>query len=61
MVLQPKSFVEPQTFLCRAYGRRLSVLDCMTKYVDANALNWKHTPCFKCAQGTENRAGYSKG
>jgi len=60
MLLQPKSFVEPQTFFCRAYGQRLSIHDCIARFVDANALGWKDRPCFKCSQGQDNRGLYAK-
>jgi hypothetical protein len=60
MYLQPKNFEEPETFFCRAYGKRHSVFDCMSDFVDANALNWKDKPCFKCVQGEENRLMYAK-
>ncbi|MGM0578008.1 MAG: hypothetical protein ACQEXJ_19940 [Myxococcota bacterium] len=60
MVLQPKSFAEPETFYCRAYMKRMSIFNCMKSYVDVNALNDKDNPCWKCAQGEDVRAGYSK-
>lgn len=60
MVLQPKSFDTPETFFCRAYGKRMSIFDCMTSYVDVNALNQKEKPCLKCAQGEQVRGDYSK-
>lgn len=60
MLLQPKSFVEPVIFHCRGYGKRMSVHDCMATFVDANALNQKDKPCFKCSQGQDNRGNYAK-
>lgn len=60
MLLQPKSFLEPVTFHCRAYAERMSVFDCMKQYVDANALRLKDRPCFNCPQGADNRAEFSK-
>lgn len=60
MLLQPKSFAEPITFHCRGYAKRMSVHDCMAMFVDANALNQKDKPCFRCTQGQDNRATYSK-
>lgn len=60
MLLQPKSFVEPETFHCRAMVKRLSVHDCMSMFVDANALNQKDRPCFRCTQGQDNRVNYAK-
>ena len=60
MLMQPKSFVEPDTFTCRAFAKRMSIHECMALFVDANALNQKERPCFKCAQGQENRLGFAK-
>lgn len=60
MLMQPKSFVEPVTFHCRGYAKRMSVHDCMATFVDANALNQKDKPCFKCTQGQDNRLNYAK-
>ena len=60
MLLQPKSFCEPETFNCRARGTELSVLICMSDYVDANALKRKDSPCFSCAQGADIRVEYAK-
>lgn len=60
MLLQPKSFVEPITFQCRGYAKRMSVHDCMALFVDSNALNQKDRPCFRCTQGQDNRLNYAK-
>lgn len=60
MLLQPKSFVEPETFHCRGMAKQMSVHDCIALYVNANALGKKGVPCHKCAQGADNRAEYSK-
>jgi len=60
MLLQPKSFVEPDTFYCRPLGKRFSIHECMSRFVDANALGQKDKPCFKCTQGQDNRLDYAK-
>ncbi len=60
MMLQPRSFIEPETFFCRAYAQRMSLFDCMKQYVDANALKQKDRPCFGCVQGDENRVTFAK-
>lgn len=60
MLLQPKSFIEPETFFCRAFSKRFSVHECMSRFVDANALGQKDKPCFKCAIGQDNRLNYAK-
>lgn len=60
MYLPPKSFVEPETFFCRGFGKRMPILTCMKNFVDANALAHKDKPCFKCEQGNELRCSFSK-
>ena len=60
MYLQPKTFEEPESFHCRARGSRASIFQCMSWFVDANALNQKDNPCHKCMQAEENRLGYAK-
>ncbi len=61
MLLQPKSFVEPDSFHCRAYGQRLAIFTCMSNFVDANALKRSELPCWKCEQGEDVRAEFAKG
>ena len=61
MMLQPKSFEEPDSFFCRAYAQRMSIFVCMSNFVDANALKRSDLPCWKCVQGEDVRAGYAKG
>ncbi len=60
MLMQPKSFADPDTFHCRAFGRRMSIFKCMSWFVDANALKQKDKPCMGCAQGEDNRKLYAK-
>ena len=60
MLLQPKSFCEPETFRCRPKSRHLSVFTCMSDYVDANALKQKENACFMCPQGEDVRRDYAK-
>ena len=60
MLLQPKSFCDPNTFRCRPRARTMSVFNCMSDYVDANALKQKDSPCFMCPQGEEVRKDYAK-
>ncbi len=59
MLLQPKSFEEPESVLCRSMNKRLTIFRCMANYVDANALRQKDNPCYDCAQGAKVRAKYS--
>ena len=60
MLLQPKSFEQPDTFTCRSYGQRMPIFECMSRYVDANALKQADIPCFKCSQGEDVRLEYAK-
>lgn len=60
MLLQPKSFEEPASFFCRAFGTRMAIHDCLARFVDANALHQKDKPCHKCSQGQENRVEFAK-
>ena len=60
MLLQPKTFVKPQTFFCRGYNKRIPIFVCMNNFVDANALKKVDTPCFNCVQGQDVRCGYSQ-
>jgi hypothetical protein len=60
MLLAPKSFEHPDEIYCRAYNKRLSIFQCMSMYVDANALKQKDRPCHTCSQGDEARQEYAK-
>jgi hypothetical protein len=60
MLLQPKTFVEPDTFFCRGYNKRLPIFICMNNYVDANALRQSDKPCHGCQQGQDVRLGYAQ-
>lgn len=46
-------------FFCKFFNRDVRLTECIDDYVNANALNIKHSPCFKCPQGLKNRIGFS--
>ncbi len=48
-------------FYCRFLNTTLAVVDCVDGYVNANSLNIKHSPCFKCAYGLKVRAEFATG
>ena len=60
MVLTPKCFMIQDNVRCKRMRRRVPEFECMRKYVDANALRQKYTPCFACPQGAELRNSYGK-
>jgi hypothetical protein len=48
-----------ETFNCKFLHRELAIADCMNHYVNANALNIKNSPCFKCAHGLKTRLEFA--
>ena len=46
-------------FYCRFLNTSLSVMDCVDGYVNANSLNIRHSPCYKCAYGLKVRAEFA--
>lgn len=50
---------ETDTFSCRALQTQLTVENCLSNYVEANALALRNSVCYKCLQGAEVRAAYS--
>lgn len=48
-----------QEFFCKFLHRELAVSACMDHYVNANALNIKNSPCFKCAHGLKTRLEFA--
>ncbi len=42
-------------FHCSALRTDLRVAECLDRFVDANALSRRDSPCFKCKQGQKNR------
>lgn len=48
-------------FACESREISLKLHECLTDYVNANALRIKASPCFKCARGQRNRVDFAKG
>lgn len=46
---------------CERRETTLELQQCLTDYVNANALRDKSSPCHACAQGLETRIAYAKG
>jgi hypothetical protein len=49
----------PNAFFCKFLNTKLGVLECIDGYVNANSLNIKHSPCYRCAIGIKVRSGFS--
>jgi hypothetical protein len=48
-------------FDCARKRESLMLEQCLTDYVNANALKQKTNVCFNCGQGLENRNAFAKG
>ncbi len=49
-----------ESFRCDRRRLDLQMHECMTSYVNANALQTKASPCFNCPVGQENRTDFAK-
>ena len=49
-----------ETFECERRDQVLQLHECMTHYVNANALRDKSSPCFACPVGLEMRTTFAK-
>ncbi len=49
-----------ERFRCERREADFELHECMTDYVNANALMQRGSPCFKCEVGLENRARFAK-
>ena len=47
------------TFFCKFLGGTVTVAQCLDDYMNANALNIKNSPCFKCAHGLKMRGEFA--
>ena len=47
------------TFFCKFLGCTVTVAQCLDDYMNANALNIKNSPCFKCAHGLKMRGEFA--
>ena len=50
-----------EEFMCDRRQMSLQLHQCMTDYVNANALQNRGSQCFKCELGLEHRVDFSKG
>ena len=50
-----------ELFDCARKRESLMLEQCLTDYVNANALKQKTNVCFNCSQGLENRNAFAKG
>ncbi len=46
-------------FFCKFFNREVQRDECIDDYVNATALNIRHSPCYKCPQGLKNRIEYA--
>jgi hypothetical protein len=46
-------------FYCRTKKRRLTVGDCLERYVDANAFEKRKSACWRCFQGKRTRVDFA--
>lgn len=53
--------VESSEFYCRSKKRRVSMEECLERYVDANAFENKRSACWRCYQGRKVRTDYAAG
>ena len=50
-----------EEFYCEARELSIQFHQCLTDYVNANALQVKTSPCHKCMRGLDNRVAFAKG
>ena len=55
--LHKKKSVE--AFFCKFLNTDVTVTDCIDGYVNANSLNIKHSPCYRCANGLKVRTNFA--
>ncbi len=48
-----------ESFFCKFLNTEVSVVSCVDGYVNANSLNIKHSPCFKCPIGLKVRMQFA--
>ena len=50
----------PESFFCRFLNRDIQTVECVDDYGNANSLNIRHSPCYKCSVGLRTRLEYAK-
>jgi len=58
---EKESMAAAHSFYCRAKKRRVTLSECLEKYVDANAFEKSRAACWRCYQGRKNRQEFSIG
>ncbi len=48
-----------EDFFCKFLNRDVKVTECIDDYVNANSLNIRHSPCFKCSNGLKVRLEFA--
>lgn len=46
-------------FFCKFLNREITTVKCIDGYVNANSLNIKHSPCYKCSFGIKVRTHFA--
>ncbi len=52
---------QDEEFFCDRRDLSLQMHQCLTDYVNANALQVRTSPCHKCERGLGNRVDFAKG
>lgn len=50
----------PNDFFCKFLNRDVLTIECIDDYVNANSLNIRHSPCFKCSCGLKVRIDFAE-
>ena len=45
----------PTAFYCKHLERDVQAVECVDDYVNANSLQVKHSPCYRCPVGLKQR------
>ncbi len=48
-------------FYCHSKKRQVQIVDCLERYVDANAFEKRRSACWRCYQGKKTRTDFSQG
>lgn len=48
-----------QQFKCKSREKMISIEECLELFLNANSLNQKNSPCFKCDYGQKMRADFA--
>ena len=48
-----------ESFFCKFLNRETKTVECVDDYVNANSLNIRHSPCYKCSVGLRTRLEFA--